>query len=301
MTRPNLFIRFVREPFIQFLFIGACIFAGSQLVQSYQDRSRHTIVIDDAVEKRIVELYRTQTGATPTGVQVDALIDNYIQSEILYREALRLGLDRDDEIVKRRLVQKMSFLTADNETVQPVSDAEVRAYYDAHKSDFATAPQVTFHHVFFRADRPDAEGRAKTALEQLSAYPSSTGDVGDAFPLEDAYSQLSRKSAFQIFGDTPFVGALFSAPVGTWQGPYRSGYGWHLVFISARNESAVPALADIRDEVTKAAQMAAQNAADEKAFAALKARYTIVRSIRDGISDEGEAKLAKAEQQGTSE
>ena len=294
MKRPNAFIRLLREPFLQFLFLGALIFAGSQLVQSFQDRSRHTIVVDDTLQRRIVDLYLTQTGATPSPAQVAALTENYIQSEILYREALKLGLDRNDEIVKRRLVQKMSFLTADRATVPPPTDADVAAYYDAHKADFATAPQVTFHHVFFRADAPGARQKAEAALTLLRDDPSGAHTVGDPFPLEDAYSQLSKKSAMQIFGDTPLASALYTAPVGQWMGPYQSGYGWHLVFVSGRTESAVPALADIRDEVAKLAQAAAQTAADEKAYAVLKTRYTIVRTARPYEPENGRA-LASAE------
>jgi parvulin-like peptidyl-prolyl isomerase len=290
--RFNLIARLVREPFAQFLFIGALIFAVSYYVQESHKQARQTIVVDNAVVKRIAALYQTQMGVPPSPDQVNALVDNYIRSEILYREALRLGLDKNDEIIKRRLVQKMAFLTADSDSFAALTDADVQAYYNAHKADFAVPPKVSFRHVYFRADDPKAEARAAEALRQLTAHPAESGSVGDPFPLESEYAVLSRRSAEQIFGDTPIVAHLFNSPTGTWAGPYKSGYGWHLIYISARTEKTVPPLADISDTVRKAAEAAARQTADEKAYATLKAKYTIIRSATGSETD---AKLASTE------
>ena len=293
--RTTLIARLAREPFAQFLFIGALIFAGSQCIQASQKQARQTIVIDGDVVKRIAALYQTQMGVPPSPDQLSALTNNYIRSEILYREALRLGLDKNDEIIKRRLVQKMAFLTSDGDFSKPLTDADIRAYYDAHKQDFAVPAKVSFRHIYFRGDDPKAEARAAEALKRLSAHPADTASIGDPFPLESDYAVLSRRSAQQIFGDTPIVGHLFDAPPQAWEGPYKSGYGWHLIYVTARAERSVPPLADIRDTVRKAAEIAARHAADEKAYAALRAKYTIVRSATGA---EANAKLASAETDG---
>ena len=295
--RATLIARLAREPFAQFLFIGALIFAGSHYIRASQKQARQTIVIDNAVVKRIAALYQTQMGIPPSPEQLGALTDNYIRSEILYREALRLGLDKNDEIIKRRLVQKMAFLTADSASFKPLSDADIRTYYDAHKQDFAVPAKVSFRHVYFRGDDPKAEARAEDALKRLNAHPSDAASVGDPFPLESDYSVLSRRSAQQIFGDTPIVDHLFGAPIRTWEGPYRSGYGWHLIYVTARTERTVPPLSDIRDDVQKAAEAAARQTADKKAYTALKAKYRIVRAVSD--TSHPEAKLASAETSGT--
>jgi peptidyl-prolyl cis-trans isomerase C len=291
--KTNPIFRLAREPFAQFLFIGALIFAGSQLVTALKDRSEHRIVIDRAVVHRIAALYETQMGAPPTANQLDALTDDYIKSEIFYREALRLGLDRRDEIIKRRLVQKLSFLTADADSVASVSEADLKAYYDAHRNDFAVPATVTFKHIFFSADDHDVPKRIVAALAKLRANPEATG-LGDPFPLETDYAALSRRSARQIFGDTPIVDGLFDSPTGSWQGPFKSGYGWHLIYVGARTDKTVPPLADIHLAVASAAQAQASKVAAEKAYAAMRAQYRIVRSA-DLPSVDATSKLASAE------
>ena len=293
--RTNLIARLAREPFAQFLLIGALIFAGSQYIQASHKLARQTIVVDSAVMKRIAALYQTQMGVPPTANQLGALTDNYIRSEILYREALRLGLDKNDEIIKRRLVQKMAFLTADSDSFKPLGEADIRAYYGAHSQEFAVPANVSFRHIYFRGDDPKAEARAAKALKRLSANAADTTSIGDPFPLESDYAVLSRRSAQQIFGDTPIVGHLFSAPTRTWEGPYKSGYGSHLIYVTARTEQTVPPLADIRDTVRKAAEAAARQNSDKKAYAALKAKYTIIRSNGGVAVGTAAAKLASTE------
>ena len=271
--------RLAREPLVQFLLIGALIFAGAEWARSAHSRADHTIVIDNAVLHRIAALYQTQMGTPPTPAQMNALTDDYIKSEILYREALRMGLDKNDEIIKRRLVQKMSFLaTADG--APTTTESNLHTYYEAHKADFAAPAEVTFRHVFFSLDEgAKAEPRAEAALKRLTA---GGREAGDPFPLESDYAALTPRAARQIFGDTPIVGGLFTAPTGSWQGPFRSGYGLHLVYISARREKTVRPFEEVRSQVQAAVEAEVRQNADDKAYEAMKEQYRIVReSSRD--------------------
>jgi hypothetical protein len=232
----------IRQPLLQFAVLGGLLFLV--LGDRSQNPSDDVIVVDPALRERLSEAYRAQMGAFPSQPEMEALVERHVRDEMLYREALRLGLDEGDEIVRRRLIQKIGFLYEGDPAEVP--EAELRAYYDDHRAEFGNPANASIRLLYFDPDRAGWDAAEARASAALSAGRTATADRS---PLAAEYSGLGPQDAIQLFGDTPIVEALFSAPVGQWSGPYRSGYGWHLLYVSERGAAEIPTFEEVRDVV----------------------------------------------------
>ena len=268
--------RLLGEPLLHFLIIGLLIFLAAQGWRGAHDVRR--IVVTPERTAQLATKYRLQFGAPPSPAQLEGLVEAYIQEEALYREGKAMGLDRDDEIVRRRISQKVEFLQQDRGLPAAPSDTELRRYFEAHAAAYASPVRTTFSHLYFSTDavgEGPARARATHALEELKAGVSEVG--ADPFPDLNDYSGLAEAEAVRLFGDSELAHRLSTAPVGQWSGPYRSGYGWHLVRVEARSPAKRADLSDVRDQVREDYLHAAQARANAQALARLKARYTVVR------------------------
>ena len=172
-------------------------------------------------------------------------MDTYIRDEVLYRRALDLGLDEGDDIVRRRLIQKMELILEAQVEIAAPSDAELAAYLDAHRDRYATAPRVAFEQRYFSTDRrADARGDATRALRALAAGEDVTSDP---FLLGQTQALTSQTALAQRLG-SDFAAEVFQAE-SEWTGPVESRYGFHLVRITERTEAVVPEVGSIRSEL----------------------------------------------------
>jgi peptidyl-prolyl cis-trans isomerase C len=277
-----LWLRIKREPLLQFVALGALIFVAAHVVQSHRATVERQIVVDDQLEKRLVQLVQTQSGLTPRGEQLDELIQNYIDDEVMYREGLRMGLDQDDEIVRRRLIQKVQFLQRDLAGIPTPSESDLHAYYESHPQFFSAPASVAFEQLYFSADRDGwdaAEARARNARQRLaSTTPASSDMSDDPFPIQIPAEELTRAAADSVFGDTPVADALFASHEGAWSEPLRSAYGWHLIKVVHRRTTTLAPFGQVRGQVVAAWTQDRAEAAEQKALRTLRARYDIVRS-----------------------
>jgi len=263
---------FLREPLVHFLAIGALMFAVDAYVGD-DDGSRR-IDVDAAQVDRLRQVFTAQWRRPPTTAELDALIEQHVEEEVLYREALALGLDDDDTIVRRRLAQKMQFLIEDTATPPTPTDAMLEAYFAEHRSEFRTPPFLTFSHVYFSADRrADARADAEAALRNASTKLGA--GHGDPFMLRYDYADVTQDDVARLFG-TEFADAIFDLPIGAWQGPVRSGYGFHLVRVVAKTEPPEPAFADVRDGVLAAWLEDARRRANRESLDRIRASYDVV-------------------------
>jgi hypothetical protein len=284
--RKQLLQRLLRDPMLHFIVAGAIIFGVTQAIGAYRDHSARTIVVDDALRNRLGKLYTLQLGATPTDAQLTGLIDTYVHDEVLYREGLALGLDQGDEIIRRRLVQKMGFLQSDLIIAADPDEKTLRDYYQHHAPQFAEPAKVDFQQYFFGGDGKDqqtSQRRAAQALAQLNGAGSASPVAADQVALASEYRQLDRPGLTRLFGATPIVDALLpapaeknaQAPVGEWQGPFQSGYGWHLVRVSEREEPAVPPFETVRAAVAEVVRAQQKEENNRRSFEQLRARYDV--------------------------
>jgi hypothetical protein len=241
--------RAAREPLLQFLLLGAALFLASAAISHWRARTENRIVIDSALVAWQRNLYHAQFGTWPDSEALEALIQSYIRDEALYREAVRLGLGADDEVVRQRLAQKMEFVLTDATPPPEPDDATLQAYLDAHFDQYTEPGRVSFQLLYF-ADTPDRDGgheRAKAALQQLVA--GATDVHGDPFALDENWSAASADDLRRRFGESEMAEAPLQAPLGEWSGPWRSGYGWHLVHVNSREATTAPSLASMHDQV----------------------------------------------------
>ena len=276
----SLVHRWFREPLLHFLLAGALIFAIYQLFNptaNRTDRTNQIALTKDDLRQLAVQ-WLAQGRPLPTADQMHALIEQRVSEEILSREAVALGLDRDDEIIKRRLAQKMDFLAADIATLQNPSDAELRAWFAQNSGRFALPPRASFRHVYFSFDRSDARDRAAGILDKISGKPADIPEVAtvaDPFMFQDYYAERAPDQIAKEFGPG-FAKAVFGLNPGAWQGPIQSGYGWHLVFVDAIEPGRVPLFEEVEPDVKSAWLDQKQREIKRIAYEAMRARYTVV-------------------------
>jgi peptidyl-prolyl cis-trans isomerase C len=269
-----------REPLVQFVVAGALIFAVYQIANpANRSTDANQIVLTKDDLRQLAVLRLAQGRVLPTAEEMNALVEQRVREEILAREASALGLDRNDEIIKRRLAQKMDFLVADLAALRDPSEAELRSWLASHVDRFAEPPRVTFRHLYFSFDRgPGARQAAVAALAKIdgqSAAVAVATAAADNFMFRDYYGERTPDQVGKEFGPD-FAAALFRLKTGAWQGPIRSGYGWHLVLVDTSEPGRVPAFEEIQPSVKTAWLDQQQSEMKEAAFAAMRARYTVV-------------------------
>ena len=268
----------VHEPLVHFFAIGLVLFA---LAEHHRAQTNiYRIVVTPERVRQVAGRYRVEYGAEPSAATLARLVEADLDEEVLYREGLARKLDSNDEIVRRRVVQKMQFLAQDLATPAEPGEARLQAWYQAHAAQYAAPATVSFSHIYF-ADGAQGAGaarrRAVAVLAGLSEAVVRAPDRGDPFPDLYDYAGFGPEQARRLFGATELSRALFEAPPRRWIGPLRSAYGWHLVRVQSVQPSRIPPYSTVRDRVRADLLAADQAAANRRSFAALKARFTIVR------------------------
>jgi hypothetical protein len=273
-----MFMKIIREPLFHFLLLGAAIFAVYSLATRHKtDKPGEIVVTQGTIENLVTGFTRTWQ-RPPTQEELQGLVRDYIREEAAYREALALGLDQDDMIVRRRLQQKLEFLSDNLATRNEPSDEELQSFLQAHVGLFKSEPLFSFRQIYFN---PQLHGgnlqrEIARALEDLERAGSraDSADLGDPFLLERSFENVSLSDVKRVFGDQ-FASALAALRLGTWQGPIDSGYGTHLVFLSQRSEGRLPALDEVRDQVRREWLDANRKEATDRFYQAILSRYKV--------------------------
>ena len=260
-----------REPLLQFGLLGGCFallwqFAGPA---SEQALIRVTPVQRDQIRQ---ELGR-RLGRTPTDAEATAEVSAQAEDEMLVREARRLGLDRDDTIVRRRLIQKMEFLGQWQATSIVPDEPTLLAYYAAHLTRYTEPERTSLRHAYWSHDRHGTDG----ALQQAARWAATAGPQqsgGEAFAAGEAFTLRSVPQLQRVFG-LAFAADITTMPMAQWSQPVESAYGWHSVWISAREPSTVPALAAVHDAVLADWLTAQREQARSHALQQIRARYRV--------------------------
>ena len=273
--------RWLREPLLHFLIAGLLLFATYRMLHpelsGTTELNRIELTADDLRQLEVV--WTAQLRRPPTPEELDRLVEGRVREEILYREALALGLDRGDTIVKRRLAQKMEFLADDASALRDPTADELRAWYARNSERFAEPGRRSFRHVYFSPDRRGDQARqaAARALSRLADKPADVpivGTTGDPFMFQDYYADRSPEQIASIFGSR-FAAAVDTVQPGSWQGPIESGLGWHLVFVTSAMPGRVPAFNEVEPDI-KAGWIDDQRAAARRrAFEAMRTHYEI--------------------------
>jgi len=275
LARPTTIGHWLREPLLHFLIAGFALFViyGGLHGPSEEDKAQRIELSTDDL-RRIEFAWQARWQRPPTAAELRGLIDEHVKEEILYREALTLGLEKDDTIIRRRLAQKMDFLAEDVAALREPAPGEVEAWFAKHRERFAAPPLATFRHIFFAADKRGARAEAE-ARKELAALSGKHAQGGDAFMFRSGYAEMDPDEVARIFG-SKFAHSLFRETPGAWRGPIESGYGWHLVWIEALTPLQPPAFETVAEQARADWQSAQRAEMKRAAFEAVKARYQVV-------------------------
>lgn len=265
------------------MLLGGLLYAASRVFAP--GAADMTIQIDAARVERLARLYQLQTGAAPTNAQRERLITDFVRDEVLYREARKLGLDEGDEMVRRRLVQKMEFLQSNMVNLDEPSEAQLRAFHREHAAQFTEPARLSFTHVYFSPDGRSSAAARDAAAAALAAHMASGADMdrGDRAPVASRFDKVGRDEVQLSFGHSPIVDALMQAQPGQWVGPVESGYGWHLVHVTERENPVPTSFEQAKVAVTEAWQREAGQQAERTRLADLMRQYTVIRKDQ-GVS-----------------
>ena len=270
--------RMLREPLVHFLLLGVGIFLTYSLVAQRTSTEPAKIVITERqIEQLAIGFARTWQ-RPPSADELAGLIREHLREEVYYREAMALGLDKDDIIIRRRLLQKLEFISEDVAAQAEPTNEQLRAYLKANSEAFRVDPRFKFRQVYLNPERR-RESLAHDAAQLLvqlnrSSAKAGTLPLGDSFLLEHDFDAVPASEVANQFGEK-FAVQLSELQPGQWQGPVESGYGVHLVFISERTTGRVPALEEIRDAVRREWANVWRLEANEQFYQGLLRRYTV--------------------------
>ena len=270
----NKHMRLLREPFLHFLIIGSLLFVLFRVVSGPAPVPVNTIVITPERVTQLASGFEAVRKRPPTDDELHILVDSFVREEVYYREALALGLERDDTVIRRRLQQKMEFLTdAGAELLQPQA-GELEDYYQANVARFQEPPAIALTQVFLgQKPAPDRIAEALVALRSGNETDPSSWGESTLLPPE---LRLSTRTEIDGMFGAGFFDGLMQMPVEYWDGPIQSGYGLHLVRIDERLPARIPLLDDVRDPIEREWRSEKMKELHQLVYARLLQGYTVV-------------------------
>jgi hypothetical protein len=270
----------LREPLVHFLLLGAALFGlDAWLRPAAAPAATSEVVVSEARVRNLAQNFARTWQRPPTREEIDGLVESHVREEVMVREALALGLDRDDTIIRRRLQQKVEFVSDEAAALAKPGDEELAAYLSSHADAFRTDPRVTFAQVYLDPAKRSAtlDADAKRLLDALNSAKGSpdVARAGDRLMLlESRYENATQTDLARLFGDE-FAEAVVKQPVGHWAGPVRSGYGVHLVRVEALTPGGTPDLADVRPQVEREWANARRQELSKAFYDRLRAKYKV--------------------------
>jgi hypothetical protein len=275
---PSRWRAALREPLVHFFALAAALFLVWPLIANRIAPPPNTIVITQGDMQRAIEVFVKTHLRPPNQSELSDLTEQQIQTAVLYREGLALGLDRDDEIIRRRIEQKLKFMIDDVADQSAPTDAELQHFLDAHPAIFAAEPSIAFSQVYLNPAQHGAHLAADAAAlrAKLNASDGRLDYAADSdvLPVPNDFEATQMHVVADMFGDD-FAAAVANIPPGSWAGPIPSGYGQHLVLIRQRIAGTPPRLAAIHDAVLREWQNAHREDANNAAYQQMRAKYVI--------------------------
>ena len=259
-----------------FLFVGALILVLDTL--RGKDAALE-IVIDQGIRDRLSMTWRATYGREPASEEMQGLLEDHIEGEMLFREAIALGLDHEDQIVRRRLTQKMRFLSEDALSEQQPSPDALRQWFAEREDDYITPPLISFRHIYV-----DPEKDTHPMQARLATISTALGASADPGPLGDLFLLPKRYTAAplgRVAGDlgTEFVDALATLPERAWSGPIESAHGLHFVFVEERRDSQTPSFEQAFEQVALDYRAAQREQANLDYLQSLKEKYRVIDDL----------------------
>lgn len=293
--------RWLSEPLLHFVLLGAGLFL---LWGAFGDRlaaAPNRIVVSAGEMQRGIDIFQKTHLRPPDTDELKDLVEQQIEAEVYFREGVALGLDRDDEIIRRRMKQKLQFMIEDVVGQVPPTDAELQTYLDQHRENYGAEAEIAFSQVYLNPERrgDTITKDAQRLLARLNVTSDGRIDYaadGDILPVSNDFETTPLHVIAGMFGED-FAASLASQPVGQWVGPIRSGYGLHLVLVRQRKPAKAPILSEVRDAVARDWENAKRAEANRQAYLRMRDKYKITVEMPPNSTGEtvaaGEAEAPK--------
>jgi peptidyl-prolyl cis-trans isomerase C len=274
-------VKLLREPLVHFMFIGAVIYLlYGVFAEPIPEADDKTIVVTVGEVEWMQTSWQKRWNRPPTAEEFDGLIQQYIKETVLYREALTMGLNQHDQVIRRRLAQKLEFLAKDLVALTPPTEAELQTYFAEHQERYQEPALYTFTQVFIDPDKRgdttlDGAAAIKATLIAKGDAIEDAGALGDDFMLQNYYPEKDQAEIQKFFG-SGFAESLVELSPGQWQGPVLSGYGVHLVYVSNISEQPAPDFAEVRERVVQDWTTEKGEELNDQFYANLRNSYTVV-------------------------
>ena len=241
--------KILKEPLFHFLLLGALIFILYAALHKGEPDEKEIIVSQQQVEE-LISNYKEQWHKPPSETELQTIIADFIEEEVLYREAIQIGLDKDDKIVRRRLAQKYKFIITDNTEPQKPTEAELKNYLEKNNAKYQVAQLFSFHQITFLGGEESRMKAIETKATILNnTQPEELKTVGNQTALPFHIADKTQEEVNHIFGEA-FCSKLNTLEKLKWQGPVQSGFGYHLIFIDSLNKQSAPDFEKIKSKVT---------------------------------------------------
>lgn len=265
--------RILREPLLHFLLLGGLLFLAYGWLGGTAPAPPDEIVIDAARVETLENQFERTWQRPPTARERQGLIDSWLREEIFYREGLALGLDQGDPVVRRRIAQKMDFIS-EGLMVEPPDDAELQAWFTDNAERYRVDPVFTLRQVYYDPGRFDDEWAGAVAAARAELESEGEPEPVGGLLLPAALDDAPAREVSRVFGRA-FTETLTEAPIGRWYGPVRSGFGVHLVKVDDRIDGRVPELAEVRDEAERDYLVERREEANDALYESLRNRYSV--------------------------
>jgi hypothetical protein len=274
MANETFSKKFIREPLVHFFALGLLLFILYGFASDNSELAADEIVISQSRLSGLLANFEKTWQRSPTADERENLIDSWVREEILYREGVAIGFDRDDPVIRRRVAQKMTFV-AEGLVPQAPDDAELEAWLQENIDEYQIPAIYSFRQIYIDPQRheSDLDFLLSNMRTRLNESDDAQG-LGDStmlpFELESA-SSIEVSRAFGI----DFVRALAELEVSNWQGPVTSGYGLHFVKIDERISARIPVLDEVRAMVERDVLSDKSKQINEAFYASLRERYSV--------------------------
>ena len=275
--------RIWKEPLIHFFVLGLVVFGLHAVFEKKPETAADPFLVE--VTSADIEWFRTmwskRMGREPMVEELRGQVNQLIREQVLSREAVSMGLDEGDMVVRRRLAQKMDFLFKDLSDITEPADSDLQKYLEENRSTYEIPRRATFTHVYFSADKrgeEEATEAVRQLVERLNAKEGVSSDVaslGDPFLLQSSYSKKSIAEISREFGSR-FTETVFGLEPRTWQGPVVSGYGLHAVYVHEHFDAKLPDFSELKERLKMDWIGEKQREIARKAYEKLRGRYQVL-------------------------
>jgi len=268
-----------KEPLVVFVVLAGAIFALFQQLSTNYQPDNAEIVITDGHLRALETGFEKVWQRSPTEDELEGLVNNYIREEILYREALAMGLDKDDGIVRRRLRQKIEFISEDLASLNQPEEQDLQDYLESHQEVYRQDNRYTFQQIYFNTSKRGATAQADavSVLQTLHEREDDTHEIeslGDPLMIQQHFLNDTENAIERALG-SQFTQSLDKLLIGRWSGPIKSGFGLHLVYIDKRFEGALPEVDELRDVLIRDWASEQRKKANEALYDTLRKRYKV--------------------------